>query len=333
MRSALVHLLILGFVLVLLAGCDQQGDSPPAVREVVVVGTIVPSDFVSTGRFVLRVIPLDAEGRAILSDDVTGTIQVERPANVTATMDLEAVNAPSGNPLVVPLDIDASGSMIENDPTNARLAGARSFVDVLELSGQPYESAIFEFSGESGRELQGLTSNNALLKAAINRIGANSGTPTYRSLDQILDLLEAERSGGSFERAIVLLSDGMADDAAQRPALCNYASSVGVPIYAIGLGPASDLAENDEGAVAEMRAIAACTGGVYIGISPSNIDSSTVAIFNNFGLATLQGSISFNVDLDGPGVGQLLTGERVEGRLRLQSGGEEAVAVFAFTTP
>jgi hypothetical protein len=128
----------------------------------------------------------------------------------------------------------------------------------------------------------------------------------------------------------VLFSDGQPSDTFRRDAVCAEAVRLDVVVHSIGLGPASDIAENDPGAVEEMRAIANCTGGAYAGIAPGG--STTIdAVYQALATATSQGSLTYTVRMSGEGFEGLASGDRISGRFRIEGGGEEAEAPFQFT--
>ncbi len=338
MKAQRHTLMILGLLttVAVMTGCDLfTSEKAPRVEEIIIVGTQVPSDFQTTHRFGLVALPLDDRGEAILSLDVQSEVTIEMPASIDASARIEDVTEPSGRPLALALDIDASGSMQDNDPTGARLSGAKAFVDVLAQSGTSFETAVFEYSGEGARLLQPFTGDVDSLRAAIDQIGSNGGTPTYQGLLQVLAVLDSEKPSSGFDRSIVLFSDGQPDDTdiGLREQVCATATTAEAPIYAIGLGPASDIDGNDPTAVEEMRAIAECTGAAYTGIDPDDVEGSTLLIFNNIGLATSQGSIAFDVQLDGAELASLVEGTIVQGTLTITSGGTSASAPFSFRVP
>jgi hypothetical protein len=202
----------------------------------------------------------------------------------------------------------------------------------LNAGETPYEAAIFRYP-PAGDLLQGYTADLDSLDAAISQIGSGGGTPTYSSLLDVIDYTEEEKPTDSFDRSIVLLSDGLPSDQSLRPQVCERATELSIPIYSIGLGPASDIDGDLTRAVEEMRAVAECTGAAYVGIDPVNIDSSATLIFNNVGLAASEGSITFAVQIQGEGFDRLQQGIILRGLVDLSSGGESASAVFSFRVP
>ncbi len=318
-----------------MSACSLFGEEAlPEIKEVVIVGTEVPSDFSTTQRFFLRVIPIDENKEAYLSNELLPIVSLQNLASVTTSTVISEIIEPSGKPLAVALDIDASGSMSTTDRSNSRLKGAKAFVNVLSTNAPGFSATVYEYSGSSANKLQGFTNNVDSLNRAIDMIGSNGGTPTYISIQQILAVLENDKPADQFERAIVLLSDGQPNNSDLRSETCRKATEAKVPVFSIGLGPASDILTSGGGAIEEMRAIASCSGGTYAGIDPSNVDSSAVVIFNNIGLATALGSVTLTVQLGNVDTASLPTGTIVQGELVISNGKSDSLpASFTFRVP
>lgn len=344
-------LLAFGF---LLAGCDSGGEEEPEVEEVIIVGTQVEQNFLSTGEFGLSATPLDLDGNSILNEDLeaeatlstangSGTSaastnavgQVELQVTVTS----ERVNTPSDDPLAISVNIDGSGSMYSTDPDSARIEGAKSFIDEVNSRVSEWEAAMFTYPGNPSTGfsnvelLQDFTNDASSLKASTDAVEASGGTPTYESLAEILIYSEQERPATSYRKSIVLLSDGAPNSTALRDSVCSDANRKDSPIYSIGLGPASDVSDSPiPSAVQEMRSIANCTGGAYAGIDPNDIQGSTQTIYNSIGTAASLGSVVFRVQVQS-GLDQLTPGQRLNGTLTITSGGTSATGNFSFAVP
>lgn len=356
--------LTLALLVTFVAGCDILGsdDDEPAADDVVIVGTQVGDDFQETGEFGLSATPLDEGGSSILSEDVDAEVDIEHPeestssatakSHIGASVGVNRVNQPSNDPLAVSLDFDASGSLIFSDPDSIRIDGGKAFIDELERIGRDYEASVFEYSGSctpdpqrpfSCSDLWHDFSDDAIsLKDSIEFITAGGGTPTYGSLLEVLGYSETERPKASYEKAIVLFSDGQPNDAnffTRRDSVCNVEiPDKESPVWAVGLGPGSDHpdANTDPDAVREMNRLASCSnqGGAYIGIHPDP-DSARQSIedsFSGFATASAQGSITFNVQIDS-GLEDFDAGDTVRGRLRVTSGGNTVEGPFSFRVP
>lgn len=349
---------VLGSLLIAtaLSGCDLFGsdDEEPAVDEVVVIGTQVDSDFLNTGQFGLSATPLDAGGSAILNEDIEAEVdlrpvdenasaQLEQSIDLVASVNVDRVRRPSGNDLAVPVNLDGSGSMAGNDPDRNRVQATEAFFDELESNSVPFESAVFEFPGFStDPELnftslyQNFTSDTALLREAADEASSSGGTPMWESLEELIEYSEAERPSDSFEKAIVLLGDGNPNGGlVTRDEVCQAANDANSPIYGVGFGPASDLSDSpDDNAVENMREISNCTGGSYLAVDDDDVLGTFEGAFSSFATGTSQGSLSFNVQVES-GLQQVRDQnvERLEGTLRITSGGETVEGNFRFGVP
>lgn len=145
------------------------------------------------------------------------------------------------------LILDSSGSMAWNDPQGLRRTAAKSFVDALLPEDR---AAVVDFDSRA-MVRQGLTTDKADVKAAIDRIDSSGGTNIAERASAGTSLLV---NNGDPERAriAILLTDG---EGYYDPALTVTAKANGIVIYTIGLGPSVDAPL--------LRSIAQDTGGVY----------------------------------------------------------------------
>lgn len=318
-------------VLLLLPACDTTED--PTVADVFVIGTRVPSDFLSSGRFELVATALDEDGEAILTPDMTITLSVLQPTGTSASGSFGGVNEVSGDPLAVSLVLDGSGSMSSSDPGRLRVDGAQAFVERLSTTPDlEWEASVYTYSSGYTRQI-GFSNDVPDLFEAIDRVGQSGGTDTYETLLDVLLDGDDERPRGSFEPAVVLLSDGYPSSVSLRDEVCGESIRLGRPVYSIGLGPASDLSDDpDPDAVEEMREIARCTNSVYAGIAAGD-PTAIERIYASIATATAQGSVSYDVTLSGAGFEALDPGDTVQIRVTLASGGGTAGETFSFTAP
>jgi hypothetical protein len=356
---------------VVFASCDLFGsDESPQAENVVVIGTQVGSDFQREGTFGLSATPLDPDSNSILSEDVNAEVNVNHPnesgtsamveGHIDAVIDSGETEEPSGNPLIASLNFDASSSLDDHDePERHRVEGGKAFIDELESgdselidelgSGGPeYEAAVFQYSGSCipdpenfscTRLLQDFTSDPVRLRSSIEQVGSFGETPTYGSLFEVLEYSESARPSADYEKAILLFSDGLPNDKNlqdRREAVCREAapSRKDSPIFAVGLGPGSDLDRGfvDPDAVEEMNRIANCSGGTYNGIDPDTPRQSAVRNFSAVGTASSKGFIRYSVRITS-GLEDFETGDILQGTLRISSGGESAESSFSFRVP
>ncbi|WP_322760690.1 VWA domain-containing protein [Frankia sp. Cr2] len=148
------------------------------------------------------------------------------------------------------LILDSSGSMAWNDPQGLRKSAAKNFVDALLPDDR---AAVVDFD-YTATVLQGLTSDKAVVKAAIDRIDDSGGTDIGAGVRAGTDLLIASNDPQR-ARIAILLTDGVGS---YDPALTRRAQTNKIAIYTIGLG--SEVDEN------LLRGIATGTGGQYYGV-------------------------------------------------------------------
>ncbi len=225
----------------------------------------------------------DAELAVLHFNETTGTF--DRPANqnVDLTVGIATVTTNSFSPFVVVnltefkkiwsteliqprsstgdkalldvvLDLDSSGSMAQNDPSGARLAAAKSLVDVL---GDHDRAAVVDFD-DVATLLQPLTTDKVAVKGAIDRVDANGGTNIAAGLRSSLDHLDQVGQANS-GRAVILLTDG---DGVYDNSLITRAHDSHTTVYTVGLGSGVRAAQ--------LQAIADQTGGKYYQVTQAN---------------------------------------------------------------
>ena len=88
-------------------------------------------------------------------------------------------------------------------------------------------------------------------------------------------------------------------------------------------------------AVEAMRLVSECSGGTYIGVPDEEVDPTAFAdAFSGFAVGTSQGSIVFAVQIES-GLEEIREQgiKRLEGTLRITSGGKTAEGNFLFGIP
>lgn len=151
--------------------------------------------------------------------------------------------------LVVLLVIDQSGSMVETDPQDYRLASAAMMVDIL---GQQDQLGILTFSSEVSRlhELTPLGDNRQTYHDALAKTGTPEGNTDY-----LLALQEARtilREANVSQSAVVFLTDGdphpnaraddeeyMAEYLAELDQLVEQLALENCAVYTVGFGNSS----------------------------------------------------------------------------------------------
>lgn len=341
MKMMITNLILISILI--LVSCSSDNSTGPqmeplaATSSVIVTGTSVDDNFLQSGQLTLTAIPLDDNGTAILSNDLTVEITISEPRNIDVAVSIENINAPSNLPKVAAVSIDGSGSMANTDPQRMRVEGARNFVDFLEMSGQNYEVAAFSFRGQPDfrnffdtQLLHDFSSEAPRLKNAFNQIDASGNTPTYESLLEVIPYLDSNRVAMQYDRSIVLFSDGAPTTFSDKDAVCDLIRSLNLPVYCIGLGPASDISIMATAlAVNNLRDIANSGGGAYYGL-PDNDSRSITEAFENIASSIISGNIKLSAAFSGPGFDALRSGSTVSGVVTISSTGGFASAPFEF---
>lgn len=179
--------------------------------------------------------------------------------------------------------LDSSGSMSSNDPTNLRLTGAKSFVDALLPEDR---AAVVDFDSFAVVK-QGLTTDKAAVKQAIDTIDANGGTNIGAGVAAGLNIL-AGNGDPARARLMILLTDGVG---AYSPSLTTQAKAAGIAIYTIGLGAGVDDAL--------LQSIASGTGGTYTKVANA---ADLPQVFRRLSQDTGGAGVDATTDTDGDGL-------------------------------
>ena len=311
----------------LLMSCSSSsGDSDddlPAVSKVQVLNAKADSDFATTGGLKVALIALDASQNSIVSDgfDVTATA-ASRAAVALTTSKIETKEAADSSlPWSMAIDLDSSGSMSSTDPSRLRVTAAKDYVDLILKNNAKSQLAIYDFgSGNTTgftktRLLQDYTSDKTLLAAGIDKCTDEGITPLYESIYELLEDINVKVKASSYQRAIMLLSDGGDNDSTHTDAQTYaLATKYGIPINTVALGYDSDV----------LKELSNNTNGVY-GMAASSADLATV--FQSVALGSTQGYVI--VSLNFP-KGALPVGD-TDITLAITSGGETKNTTFTFS--
>lgn len=175
--------------------------------------------------------------------------------NTTQGWDAQEITVTNPNPnqtenVSVALIIDATGSMRDNDPNGMRKAAAKVFIDSAQIGDKIAVVAFNTNKYHYGplRTIQTKADRDAL-KAAVDKVGAYSGTDINVGLQGGFDELSSDTSDNA--KTAVLLTDGKNEPAKDTVKHLLYKNK-GWPIYTVGLG---------EAIIDEIRKIATETGG------------------------------------------------------------------------
>lgn len=155
-----------------------------------------------------------------------------------------------GGSLVFVFDIDSSGSMSWNDPSNIRKTVAKDLIDSLE----PDDKVGVVDLDSSARILQEITTDKEAAKDAVDQINSYGGTNIGAAVTTANTMLINEAEDGN--KIQILLTDG---EGSYNQSYTQQAADNGIVIYTIGLGSSVD--EN------LLRSIAEDTGGAYFQVN------------------------------------------------------------------
>ncbi|HVX03006.1 MAG TPA: Ig-like domain-containing protein [Nitrososphaera sp.] len=187
-------------------------------------------------------------------------------------------------PIDVVFAIDSSGSMTISDPSNLRIAAAKSFVDKLNSTGD--QGGVV--SWDDGINFAfGLTHDFGALKTHINSVDASGGTNLNVGLNGAISMLGSNTRVGSSSKVIIFLTDGVGTyTPAGSGGPAATAAGNGYKIYSIALGSGAS-----PGPLTDM---ASATGGQFFNApSAANLD----AIFNAILQQIVINTAPFDVNL------------------------------------
>ena len=305
----------------------------PPVDDVPLVGVIPGTFSTNGGTFDITVSPKDVNGELItggvtLSNFSFRNISVATTSNpntvvTTGTANptkIEIITPSSGQQVSLVLDFDSSGSIAGNDPQRLRVDAGKQIVDSIKPTDKV---AILDFSVGTtpglrvSRLLQDFTSDKDALKSAIDLVEqAGSSTPLYSSL---IDAFKVLNDASAPNPAIVILTDGRANDGSLFNDVVNQAKAQSTPIFPIGLGTSPDFTE--------LQDLARETGGTF---GEANKPEDLQKVFDAIGVGLIQGRIkitgegNFNPSLTSTG------NHIVSGELVTTIGGQSVPTPFNF---
>lgn len=261
--------------------------------------------------------------------------------------------------------VDGSGSLESSDaacvgcptdPTRARVEAAQALARQLASCGPDWRQALMEFTTEAAdpefawtRTLSGFDGTADDVFNAAEKLSSDGGTPLWDATSEVLASLvddsveqfagpptKGDGDGTPVEKVdpneygvgLVVISDG-ADTGSDvsLDQLIAQALDAGVPIHAIGLGPASDAVEEfaaEPQAIADLRRLALETGGYYGYVADAEELPALAAQIAN---ATCGGYTQVYARFDETGE----SGERKWGAVRLRN---TPISIpFTFTVP
>ncbi|MFT3925888.1 MAG: VWA domain-containing protein [Myxococcales bacterium] len=242
------------------AACDENDQPTAEVKEAVLVGAS-GHFYANQGDLRIDVSPKDAKGNFVgqhlpksafsFANVTMQSLDDDKAAPIAVNAQVKQVDTIEADPdaaLRAVMIFDSSGSMADNDPEGmGRRLGGKALFDVLRPNDQV---SVLDFGPSStppldySRVLQDFTNDRTLLDASLNSLTEDGGTPLYESILEGLDLLIAKQD--SSIPALVVLTDGIADDDNDFQDVIEKAQNNHIPIYAIGLGKQLDYRQLTE---------------------------------------------------------------------------------------
>ncbi len=297
----------------LVAGCvefeSERSEPIEAVADLQIIGVTPSSNFGQDGRAELALLPKNSAGEVVTDGDFDVEVKVEQIGSFVVegtTVQIEGyqVTEPRQETLVFALDIDCSGSMRDNDPARLRVQAAGDFVDMVHGYQPNAELGIFTFGSRAQAPfshtemLQDFTTDSDATKQSLSDVYAHGKTPMYESTYELLTYLNDARRTADYQPILVLFADGHPNGkqlSSASPVIA-HANTLGIPIYSVGLGPASQTSRYAEPKAVEiMQDLAYSTGGVYAAATDASELSQT---FTNLGEGLSEGHLVVSLVID-----------------------------------
>ena len=327
-NKAKILVIVLLLPVFMFAGC---GIFAPEVDDVVVLSAVFDEDFDSNGIITLNIVPIDVNGDL---GDVRSVTAVATYTNtdydeVDEDLDVDkedTVNVDSSSlPWAIAVDIDSSGSMSSNDPDDLRIDATKLFVDNILEYDSTSEFNIYDFGAGTttgfsySRQLtDDWTSDETVIDAAVDMVVASGLTPLFDSVYEIIQAFNSEKSASSYQRAMLVLSDGSPNDYVYQQDVYDYAVANTIPINTVSLGTGSYTDT--------MRELAEETGGIYA--SAEDAEALQDA-FEGLSLGTSEGYLVYTLTFRNPD--EILSGSEISIEIEIIAKNYEGVKTVKLT--
>jgi hypothetical protein len=318
-----------------LTGCKDSNapQDPRGIRSVFVGMRVDPAALRDRGEFVLALVPVDGNGQVVLSDALDVTPRLSTPDQQDLPPVSKVVQEPDPRPVAAAVSLDDSRSMGNNDPNGRRTDAARLFWTEILAGASTNQVALLSFGGgqptapfKETALLQDWTTDASLLEAGLSRLVTTGDTFLYESTAEIAGWITSTRPG-AFRRIMLLVTDGMPSDADKEQEAIDAAVAGQIPVFTVGIGPASDQSSAAvAAAVDRLRTLANRTGGVYAG-AENTAELSTV--FESLAKVTTEGALLVTVRMSPAPV----AGTKVSGSVRVGNQYGAATANWSFDAP
>lgn len=185
-----------------------------------------------------------------------------------------------------------------SDPEHLRLTAARNLVENSNSNAKigivKFDSTVDRISemvtcDDNGKEMLKNMLQISVSDSSSSVFNSKGGTNMYTGIETALETFTPEAlSDASILKAVVVFTDGMAQDSGKHNEIIESANNLGVRIYTVGLGSESSYFTN------YLQPLAEKTGGSFY--SASNADQLN-EIFESIGM-----EIDLETDSDGDGI-------------------------------
>ena len=186
----------------------------------------------------------------------------------TVTLDSVTSRTPTLHTICVHMLMDGSGSLSSSDATRQRGGAGKLFVTKLIRKNPNNLMAVAEFGRFDVPNFDWYlwkdfapVSDSINFFHAFDALGDSLTTPMYSAVHRALSWTNQWVSPASYNRAILLFTDGMDNSSEPGDNLSSVSAlavSLGIPVYAVGLS--TNPGDVDD---ASLTALAFNTGGIY----------------------------------------------------------------------
>jgi Mg-chelatase subunit ChlD len=319
------------------AACKDSSSAPPdplGIRTVLVGVQVDSAALRDRGEFTLRLVPVDGRGQVVLTDGLTVTPSVTAPTAQPLPPVAQRLQLPDTRPVAAAIVLDDSKSMGDNDPTGQRTAAARAFWQELLVARPTHQVALLSFGGDRATApfartnlLESWTSDTTRLASALGRLAPAGSTYLYESTAEVTPWVNSSRPVAAYRRVMLVVTDGLPTDSGSAALAIQSAAAAQIPIYTVGIGPASsESAASNQTAVERLRELANETGGVYAGVENNAALKTT---FRSLAQLATEGALLVTVRMSPAPA----AGTTVRGTVRVANSISGASANWSFAAP
>jgi hypothetical protein len=261
-------ILLVPLALLVVLSCGSLGN--PVVSVAVLGDPQWASDFATTGKFAIGMMPIGIDSNVVQISDPTQVeilIDSTTPSgSYTVSVNAIAYSGPASGSQAVGLLFDGGSAMATNDPDHYRIWATEQFIRdfAAQNSGNKVSVADFGVGLDEAYYLRLLQSfvpagDTSSLFSALDSLTAAGQTPLYTSLSRYLDYIDTAAPASGFGRSLVVLTDSRDTTSLPNDNLASVIASAtakNIPVYVISIG-----LDVDDDSLGEL---ASATHGSYL---------------------------------------------------------------------